>query len=66
MPLEVFVADVAERESRLDQIGFIGRRGRCLPLSDPPPKPAPKNVQRATFFQMDGSSGRTLTYAAFG
>jgi len=29
------------------------------------PKPPPKNVHRATFFQMVGPSDRTLTCAAF-
>ena len=32
---------------------------------DPPQKPGPKNVHRATFFHMIGGSGRTLTCAAY-
>jgi len=32
---------------------------------DPPPKPGPKNVYRATFFRMVGGRGHTLTCAAY-
>jgi len=32
---------------------------------DPPPKPGPKNVLRATFFRLVGGSGRMLTCAAY-
>jgi hypothetical protein len=32
---------------------------------DPPPPPAPRNIHRATFFQVGGVSGRPLTCAAY-
>ena len=32
---------------------------------DPPPRPAPASIHRATFFMVTGGSGRPLTCAAF-